>query len=665
MNINLEFDSNALAAPQSFRDSVQTAANIVDAALSDPITVNVAVGYGEYGLGTSQYQQLTSNYSVGGFMMATRVSYAALVAALAAHVTSSPQAQLLASLPQAASLNGEQTFYVADAQLKALGALPATDAEVDGYTGFPTSFTGKGLVSTAIVEIVHALGVTNAGESVESLDSYTGAGTHYFGSGSAAYFSLDGGATSLASYDVGFDSTLFTNMPSAVLNVPTGVTALSNLDLEQLAANGFDIGAAVALPALSSVPTTTASGNATSVTGQNVSVLSGQAISAVAMIKSVAVPSGDAVSAYAFMNAGTDGGAFSINGVTEPANTWVYVLATELNQLQYVSASTFGTDTVRIYAITGNASTAESTGSLTVTTTLPPRAVAVTQTDGRHDFNGDHTSDFLLAQGGTIVDYLMSGGGVASGALVATGLSAYTIVGTGDFNGDGTSDILLQNGGTLVDYQMQGGTVQTGKVVTTGLTGYSVAAIGDFNGDGTSDILLQSGGTLVDYQMQAGAVQKGSVVATGLTGYTVAGAGDFNGDGTTDVLLQSGGTLVDYLLQNGGVSAGHLVAQGLTGYTVAGIGDFDHDGTSDILLQNGGTLVDYLMSGGSLRNGTLLTTGITGYTVAGTGDFNGDGFSDILLQNGGTVVDYLLGASGIQTGNALTTTATGYSLASS
>jgi hypothetical protein len=49
------------------------------------------------------------------------------------------------------------------------------------------------------------------------------------------------------------------------------------------------------------------------------------------------------------------------------------------------------------------------------------------------------------------------------------------VVGTGDYNGDGTSDVLLQNGGTVVDWIMKNGQYSSGNVVTTGATGYTVS----------------------------------------------------------------------------------------------------------------------------------------------------------------------------------------------
>ena len=83
IKINITFDSFALGAPQSFRDAVQTAANILQNAFLDPITVNITVGYGEIG-GQSLPSQSGAE---GGFNSGFSVSYSALRAALAGDIT--------------------------------------------------------------------------------------------------------------------------------------------------------------------------------------------------------------------------------------------------------------------------------------------------------------------------------------------------------------------------------------------------------------------------------------------------------------------------------------------------------------------------------------------------------------------------------------------------
>jgi hypothetical protein len=87
---------------------------------------------------------------------------------------------------------------------------------------------------------------------------------------------------------------------------------------------------------------------------------------------------------------------------------------------------------------------------------------------------------------------------------------------------DGTSDVLIQNGGTVVDWIMKNGAHRSGNLLTTGATGFTVVGTGDYTGDGASDVLLQSGGTVVDWIFKNGAYQSGNVVTTGATEFTVS-----------------------------------------------------------------------------------------------------------------------------------------------
>jgi hypothetical protein len=279
------------------------------------------------------------------------------------------------------------------------------------------------------------------------------------------------------------------------------------------------------------------------------------------------------------------------------------------------------------------------------------------------DFTGAGTSDVVLQNGGTVVDWIMSNGLYSTGNVLTTGATGYSVVGTGDFTGNSVADILLQNGGTVVDWIIQNGQYSSGNVLTSAATGYSVVGTGDFTGNGTDDVLLQNSGTVVDWIMSNGQYQSGNVLTAGATGYTVVGTGDFTGNGTDDILLQNGGTVVDWLIQNGQYQSGNVLTTGATGWTVVGTGDFSNNGISDVLLQNGGTVVDWIMKNGQYQSGNVITTAATGYTVVGTGDYNGDGTSDVLLQNGGTVVDWIMKNGQYQSGNVITTAATGYNVA--
>src|SRR5262249_29445173 len=82
--ISLDWDAPALAAPQSFRDGMQAAANIIAGAFSDPITVHIKVGYGSI-----NGQPLSSQTSaLGGWNSGFGISYSNLRSELAQGITS-------------------------------------------------------------------------------------------------------------------------------------------------------------------------------------------------------------------------------------------------------------------------------------------------------------------------------------------------------------------------------------------------------------------------------------------------------------------------------------------------------------------------------------------------------------------------------------------------
>jgi hypothetical protein len=70
---------------------------------------------------------------------------------------------------------------------------------------------------------------------------------------------------------------------------------------------------------------------------------------------------------------------------------------------------------------------------------------------------------------------LMENGQYSGGNILSTAAAGWTVVGTGDFTGSGTSDVLLQNGGTVVDWIIKSGQYSSGNVLTTGAAGWTVA----------------------------------------------------------------------------------------------------------------------------------------------------------------------------------------------
>jgi hypothetical protein len=93
-------------------------------------------------------------------------------------------------------------------------------------------------------------------------------------------------------------------------------------------------------------------------------------------------------------------------------------------------------------------------------------------------FLGNNTSDVLLQDGGTVVDWIMENDKYAGGNVLSTAAGGWTAGGTGDYNGNGTSDVLLQNGGTIVDWIIKNGQYSSGHVLTTSAAGWTVAHSG-------------------------------------------------------------------------------------------------------------------------------------------------------------------------------------------
>src|SRR5438874_5601753 len=245
MIINLIYDSFSLAAPQSFRDGMLTAANLLTAEIYDNITINIGVGYGEYNNGQPLPNQNTSLGGDSGFS----ITYSTLRALLASHETSLADITSVNALPNTTTLNGQSSFVIGTAEARALGALAANNGTVDGLVGMGTNFTGSVLIGGALHELTHAMGRV-PGASGLSLVRYTSQGNHLFTGGTpaaASYFSIDGGVTKLADFGVSSDPSDFLNSPASNLtpNDPfdesIAGSTLTSVDLTLMDVLGFNV----------------------------------------------------------------------------------------------------------------------------------------------------------------------------------------------------------------------------------------------------------------------------------------------------------------------------------------------------------------------------------------------------------------------------------------
>src|SRR5229473_6985376 len=145
ITINLLFDAAAMAAPASFRASIQQAASMLTAAISDQITVNIKVDYSGTGGGAS-----------AGPDAGLYESYASTTAVLISH--ESPGDTIFNALPPVSLIQGQSQVAVWNAQLKSLGLLGATAGTDDGEATFATDINQNLLVGVALHELTHALG---------------------------------------------------------------------------------------------------------------------------------------------------------------------------------------------------------------------------------------------------------------------------------------------------------------------------------------------------------------------------------------------------------------------------------------------------------------------------------------------------------------------------
>jgi Ca2+-binding RTX toxin-like protein len=215
-HINLIFDASTKSAPAGFVSQITQAASILDSLITNNITVNITVGWGEIG---GQQIQPGLAEALGGPDTIYGLTYSSLKAYLTASATSADDLASVAHMPASDPLGHPATedWWISSAQAKLFGLISPTDTALDGEIGFGTGWTSDWL-GGALHELTHALGrigglSTTSSPLETSLDlfRYSSAGTFQFIGGQAAYFSLDGGATRLANFGVTSDYGDFKN----------------------------------------------------------------------------------------------------------------------------------------------------------------------------------------------------------------------------------------------------------------------------------------------------------------------------------------------------------------------------------------------------------------------------------------------------------------------
>src|SRR5262245_57392495 len=246
---NVDQNNNPVnVADPSFLADEQTAINILSSTFLNNITLTFNVGFGFIPAANGNPSQPAAGASLGvaNFAKTLALPYEVLRSALFA----SGQPNFFgANLP--VGNVGQDNFYISSSVGKALGfAERAPGDTIDGFIGISTAeVAGPGRVDTILHEIGHAMGRLTNIDSQAGIERFPGldlfrfvsAGNRLFtfGPDPRAYFSVDGGATTLAQFGLSTGSDLRT--PNDPYNETGGsnVNGLTTVDVQILDALGL------------------------------------------------------------------------------------------------------------------------------------------------------------------------------------------------------------------------------------------------------------------------------------------------------------------------------------------------------------------------------------------------------------------------------------------
>jgi hypothetical protein len=505
LNIHLEFDADAMAAPAAFRTAIQQAASMLDAAIANPITVNIEIEYGEEGVDAlTGFGETNVN---GGDYSTVRAD---LIANAARGDTT------FNALPATSPWNNGVTLSYAEEKL--FGILPANASGLDGVADFGTGISKDEIVPAALDILTRVLGRNpssangSAGSgSLFDLFRFTSQGVRMGFTPNpsqeqlpASYFSVDNGVTNLANYDrLGGYALQASGDPFSGTG-PGEVQHLTNLDLEQLDALGFD----TVLPRRRP-PSDFNGDHQSDVLWRNTS--------------------GDTT----IWNSNGSGGFVGQDlGIID--NSWQVARTGDFNG--------DGKADILWRNTSGEAAIWNSNGSGGFTSQDLGNLGASWQAAGTGDFNGDGKADILWrnTSGEAAIWQSNGSGGYTAQDLGNLGTD-WQVAGVGDFNGDGKADVLWRNAsGEAAIWNSNGAGGFAAQDLGNLGNSWQVAGTGDFNGDGKADILWSNANGDTAIWNSSGANSfTGQDLATAGSGWQVAGIGDYNGDGKSDILWRS------------------------------------------------------------------------------------------------------------------------------
>jgi hypothetical protein len=436
--INITWDSSVASAPAAFKTAVLAAAQSLESQFTDPATVNISVGYGEVdgtalgagNLGASQ--SLLSSYG-----------YGALASALSADAISPADKTAVASLPPTAPISG--TFWATTAEAKALG-LSTSTTSTDGYVGFsnalPWTYSNATGVAAgtydfeavALHELTEVMGrILLTGStiggfansySLMDLFHYQAAGVRDVSARTPGYFSADGGATSLGSFntiaggDAGDWALSVTNDSFDAFSSSGVVNAVTANDFSVMDAIGWN---------QASTGTSAATGMAVAAaTGALNGDQTASGLGANAVLASVAQVGGASTDAYTYTLSGADASAFTL---TTSANTAVVTVG---------GSALAGAPEGKLYSLTVTSTdkTDEQAGAAgMIGLVVASGAGDTVNVAALTQALGADTPTFVYGLGG---DDILNGAGMTGRLFLAGGTGADIMTG-----GSGTNDYLF------------------------------------------------------------------------------------------------------------------------------------------------------------------------------------------------------------------------------
>ena len=215
LTIKPTYDSSVTgsAFAGQIESAFSAAAAVFQTAFTNPVTVNINVGWGEVG-GVAISSLGASGTGWYGFYTASQMA-----AYLKASATSAND-QLAYSHLRTSAPTGTSGFWIAPAQAKALGIISGTSTAIDGYVGFGSgygytfndaagvasgTYDFMGVAEHEISEVLgrqSGLGPAGSNPAPSVLDEFRcSGGAPSFTYGAASYLSIDGCATSLVNFN--------------------------------------------------------------------------------------------------------------------------------------------------------------------------------------------------------------------------------------------------------------------------------------------------------------------------------------------------------------------------------------------------------------------------------------------------------------------------------